>query len=116
MRHGFCPLSADPAPPPLGCSPLSAPLAAGAAPTTSSCSACMTTPSAIRPTKPSAPYHEALFAAGSSWLCFTDQVVHAALAGQYALEHTFYLPVEAMAEPDNSPLRILERMTRQKLG
>jgi hypothetical protein len=62
-----------------------------------------------------APYREALFAAGSSWLCFTDQVVHAALAGQYALEHTFYVPVEVMADPDSSPLRILERMTRRKL-
>jgi hypothetical protein len=62
-----------------------------------------------------ARYQEALFAAGSSWLCFTDQVVHAALTGQYALEHTFYVSVEAMADPERAPLRTLERMTGRKL-
>jgi hypothetical protein len=62
-----------------------------------------------------ADYETVRFPAGSSWLCFTDQVVHAALAGQYALEHTFYLPIEAMAEPDRSPLRTLARMSRRKL-
>jgi 3-deoxy-D-manno-oct-2-ulosonic acid (Kdo) hydroxylase len=62
-----------------------------------------------------ARYQQALFAAGSTWLCFTDQVVHAALAGQYALEHTFYVPVEAMADLESAPLRILERLTGRKL-
>lgn len=62
-----------------------------------------------------AAHQEAAFAAGSSWLCFTDQVVHAALAGQYALEQTFYVAVEAMAEPAASPLATLERMTGRKL-
>lgn len=60
-------------------------------------------------------YEEIAFPAGSSWMCFTDQVLHAAVAGQHALEQTFYLDVEAMAEPDRSPLRTLERMTRRKL-
>lgn len=45
------------------------------------------------------------FPAGSSWLCFTDQVSHAALSGQFALEQTFYLPVTGMKNPDTSPLR-----------
>ena len=36
------------------------------------------------------------FPAGSSWIAFTDQVSHAAMAGQYQLEQTFLLPVEAM--------------------
>ena len=61
------------------------------------------------------PHDEAAFPAGSSWLCFTDQVVHAALSGQYALEQTFYVAVEAMAEPAASPLATLERMTGRKL-
>ncbi len=61
------------------------------------------------------PHEEFAFRAGSSWLCFTDQVVHAALSGQYALEQTFYLDVSAMADPARSPLRILERMSRRKL-
>jgi 3-deoxy-D-manno-oct-2-ulosonic acid (Kdo) hydroxylase len=63
----------------------------------------------------SAPHEEIAFPAGSSWLGFTDQVVHAAVAGQYALEQTFYLDIEAMAEPASSPLRTLERMTRRRL-
>ena len=62
-----------------------------------------------------AAYEEIAFAAGSSWMCFTDQVLHAAVAGQHALEQTFYLDVAAMAEPDRSPLRTLERITRRKL-
>jgi hypothetical protein len=62
-----------------------------------------------------APREEIAFRAGSSWLCFSDQVVHAAVAGQYALEQAFYLYIEAMAEPATSPLRTLERMTRRKL-
>ena len=62
------------------------------------------------------PYEEFAFPAGSSWICFTDQVLHAAVAGQYALEQTFYVDVEAMAGPKNSPLRILERMTKRSLS
>jgi hypothetical protein len=63
-----------------------------------------------------APQSEFAFPAGSSWLCFTDQVLHAALAGQYALEQTFYLDVAAMAEPARSPLRELERLTGRALA
>lgn len=62
-----------------------------------------------------AAHAETAFPAGSSWLCFTDQVVHAALVGQYALEQTFYVAVEAMADPAASPLETLERMTGRKL-
>jgi len=53
--------------------------------------------------------------AGSTWLAFTDQVSHAATAGQYQLEQTFLLPVDAMTEPDRSPLRILERLKGRPL-
>jgi hypothetical protein len=51
------------------------------------------------------------FPAGTTWLCFTDQVLHAALAGQFALEQTFHVDVRAMANPERSPLRTLERLT-----
>lgn len=44
------------------------------------------------------------FPAQSSWIVFTDQVSHAALDGQFLLEQTFYLPVEAMQKPALSPL------------
>ena len=40
-----------------------------------------------------------------------NQVLHAALAGHAALEQSFYLPVEAMATPSTSPLRVLEGLT-----
>jgi hypothetical protein len=53
--------------------------------------------------------------AGSTWVAFTDQVSHAATAGQYQLEQTFLLPVDAMNEPDRSPLRVLERVTQRRL-
>jgi hypothetical protein len=55
------------------------------------------------------------FPPGTTWLCFTDQVPHAALAGRMAMEQTFYLPVEAMSSPDTSPLRVLERLTHRHL-
>jgi 3-deoxy-D-manno-octulosonic acid hydroxylase-like protein len=55
------------------------------------------------------------FPAGSTWLAFTDQVSHAAMAGQYQLEQTFLLPVAAMTEPDRSPLRVLERLKGRRL-
>ena len=55
------------------------------------------------------------FASGSTWLCFTDQVLHAAMAGHCALEQTFHLPVEVMADPGRSPLRVLERLSGRAL-
>ena len=56
------------------------------------------------------------FAPGTTWLCFSDQVPHAALAGRWAMEQTFYLPVQAMVTPETSPLRVLERLTGGKLA
>jgi hypothetical protein len=55
------------------------------------------------------------FPAGSTWVAFTDQVSHAAMAGQYQLEQTFLLPIAAMQDPDRSPLRVLERITGRRL-
>jgi hypothetical protein len=57
-----------------------------------------------------APRRFVSFPGGSTWLAFTDQTPHAAVSGQCALEQTFYVPVEALAEPASSPLRILERL------
>jgi hypothetical protein len=55
------------------------------------------------------------FPAGSTWLAFTDQVSHAATAGQYQFEQTFIVPLDAMAEEARSPLRILERLKGRRL-
>lgn len=56
------------------------------------------------------------FAAGTTWMCFTDLVLHAALGGHCALEQTFHLPVEAMTHPEWSPLRVLETLTGRRLA
>jgi hypothetical protein len=57
-----------------------------------------------------APRRYVSFPQGSTWLAFTDQTPHAAVSGQCALEQTFYVPVDALADPASSPLRILERL------
>jgi hypothetical protein len=56
------------------------------------------------------------FPPGSTWVCFSDQVAHAALSGQFMLEQTLHLPVEAMVFPERSPLRTLERLARRRLA
>jgi hypothetical protein len=63
----------------------------------------------------SAPHADVAFPAGATWLCFTDQVLHAALAGHCALEQTFHIPIEAMAYPNRSPLRVLEALSGRAL-
>lgn len=55
------------------------------------------------------------FKAGTSWMCFTDQVPHAALAGHGALEQTFSIPANAMVDPSTTPLKVLESMTGRVL-
>jgi hypothetical protein len=62
-----------------------------------------------------APQVEFAFPAGTTWMCFTDQAMHAALKGQFALEQTFHLPVESLAHPERSPLRVLERIAGREL-
>ena len=56
------------------------------------------------------------FPAQSTWVVFTDRVMHAALAGQFLLEQTFYLPVTAMQDERHAPLRILEALYRRQLA
>jgi len=56
------------------------------------------------------------FPTGSTWVLFTDSVLHGALKGQYAFEHTFWLDVKAMREPECSPLRVLERLNARPLA
>ena len=55
------------------------------------------------------------FPAGSTWITYTDQAAHAAMAGQFCLEQTFYLPVTDMQDPSQAPLRVLERLMNRKL-
>jgi len=56
------------------------------------------------------------FPAGSTWVCYTDQVSHAALAGQHQFEQTFRMSVKRMRTPATSPLRVLEGLAGRKLA
>lgn len=62
------------------------------------------------------PQTELAIPPGATWACFTDSVSHAAMSGQFAFEQTFYLPVKAMRDPAQSPLRVLERLAGRPLG
>ncbi len=61
------------------------------------------------------PHRNVIFAPGSCWLVFTDQVLHAALGGEFALEQTFHLDVAQMREPERAPVRVLERLSGKTL-
>ena len=61
------------------------------------------------------PHEAVTFAPGSSWLVFTDQVLHAALGGEFALEQTFHLDIDQMAEPARAPVKVLERLSGKSL-
>jgi len=56
------------------------------------------------------------FTPGTTWLCFSDQVMHAAVSGQYMLEQTIDLPLAALYERERSPLAILERLSGRELA
>jgi hypothetical protein len=62
------------------------------------------------------PQREVRFAPGTTWICFSDQVMHAASGGQFMLEQTTHLPLAALYAPESSPLAVLERLTGRKLA
>ena len=55
------------------------------------------------------------FAPGTTWVVYSDQVLHAAMGGQHLMEQTFYLDVESQQRPATSPLRVLERLLERPL-
>jgi hypothetical protein len=55
------------------------------------------------------------FAPGTTWVCYSDQVLHAAMGGQHMMEQTFLLEVEHLLMPATSPLRTLERLLQRPL-
>lgn len=61
------------------------------------------------------PQQAVSFAPGTTWLCFSDQVMHAAMSGQFMLEQTIHLPLSALYDSARSPLAILERLTGRRL-
>ena len=63
----------------------------------------------------SAAFTPVEFPAGSTWIIYTDGVLHAAIRGRNAFEQTYLMPVEAMVRPERSPLRTLERLAGRPL-
>jgi hypothetical protein len=61
------------------------------------------------------PQERVEFMPGSSWICFSDQVMHAAIAGQFMIEQTVHVPLEALAYPELSPLAQLEAQLQRRL-
>jgi hypothetical protein len=62
------------------------------------------------------PHQRIDFPPGCCWLVFTDQVLHAALGGEFALEQTFHLDVDQMIEPERAPIKVLERLSGKVLA
>lgn len=61
------------------------------------------------------PKQQLTFPPGCAWMVYTDGVPHAALSGQYALEQTFIVPIEAFVTPEVAPVRVLEAITRMEM-
>ena len=55
------------------------------------------------------------FAPGTTWVVFSDQVLHAAMGGQHMMEQTFYLDVAHQQRPEASPRGTLERLMGREL-
>jgi hypothetical protein len=57
----------------------------------------------------------ALCARQHTWLVFSDQVLHAAMAGQFMMEQTFTLDPDDQLDPAKAQLRVLERLCGHRL-
>ena len=67
------------------------------------------------PYQQASPQFTMPFAAGSAWVCFSDQASHAVMSGQFMLEQTLHLPVPRQYNPASSPLAILSRLVGHPL-
>lgn len=56
------------------------------------------------------------FPPGSTWLVFTDVVPHSVQSGQHALEQTFIIARQSLANQENAPVAILEDLLAKRLG
>lgn len=63
----------------------------------------------------SSPQAAVSFAPGTTWVVYSDQVLHAAMGGQHMMEQTFYLDTARLQQPDTSPLHTLERLLGRSL-
>lgn len=56
------------------------------------------------------------FPPGSAWVLFGDAVSHAELRGRFALEHSYFVPCEALLHPELAPLALLQRASGQPVA
>ena len=61
------------------------------------------------------PQAKVSFAPGTTWVVYSDQVLHAAMGGQHMLEQTFYLDAMHQLRPETSPRGTLERLMGREL-
>ncbi|MBC7756926.1 MAG: Kdo hydroxylase family protein [Bdellovibrio sp.] len=63
-----------------------------------------------------APQMRVEFPANSSWVVYSDLVLHAVLSGQHMMEQTFHLPQESLTFSAASPKNILERLAKRAIN
>ena len=63
-----------------------------------------------------APQMRVEFPANSTWVVYSDLVLHAVLGGQYMMEQTFHLPQEYLTFSAASPKNILERLAKRAIN
>ncbi|MGO4304563.1 Kdo hydroxylase family protein [Cupriavidus sp. RAF12] len=56
------------------------------------------------------PQQEFRFPPGSTWIVFSDQLLHAAMRGRAMMEQTIYLDPQAISDHTHSPEAVLTRM------
>jgi 3-deoxy-D-manno-oct-2-ulosonic acid (Kdo) hydroxylase len=61
------------------------------------------------------PKYEFTFAPGSTWLCFTDIVPHSVKSGQHAVEQTFVIARDSLADRERAPISVLEHLCGKPL-
>ncbi len=62
-----------------------------------------------------APQQAIDFAPGTTWVVYSDQVLHAAMGGQFMMEQTFYLEPSDLQTPASAPLAVLQRLLERPL-
>jgi hypothetical protein len=62
-----------------------------------------------------APQQSVDFAPGTTWVVYSDQVLHAAMGGQFLIEQTFYLEPHALKNPATAPVAVLQRLLGRPL-
>ncbi|MEO8310967.1 MAG: Kdo hydroxylase family protein [Caldimonas sp.] len=63
----------------------------------------------------SSPQARVDFAPGTTWVCYSDQVLHGAMGGVHMMEQTLLLDAEHLRQPRTSPLRTLEQLLDRPL-